>query len=186
MLIFRKPFTRLIDRTRRVTRTGLEADAPLQDAKSNFESSTIEGLLRRFDNSLLNPREEQIRKEFEKQSEREQEREKLLFRVLATTSLVQQFDRTYFWIWGSQIAVLQFLNSLGTIGSDQEVTRLWYDQAKARDPEVYESYSFDKWLAFLENHHLVRRTAITVAITLEGREFLKFLADQGYPLYKSG
>ena len=30
MVIFRKPLTRLMDRTRRVTKTGLEGDAPSQ------------------------------------------------------------------------------------------------------------------------------------------------------------
>jgi len=187
MIIFRQPITRLIDRTRRVTKTGLEADAPPQDGKSDFKPSAPEELQRLFDHSLLVPQETEIRAELERLALREQpKRETFLIQILAVASIILQFERTYFSIWGSQLAILQFLNPLGEIGATVESLKPYYDLAKGQAPELYENYSFEQWLTFMENHRLVGRKESKVAITLVGREFLKYLVNQGFSLYKAG
>jgi hypothetical protein len=112
------------------------------------------------------------------------DRERILIRLLAGLAVVQGFERTYTLIWGSQIFALQFLNSAGSVNSD--LLRPWYDQAAAREPDLYAVYSFDQWLGFLQVSLLVLRAGDTVSISLEGREFLKYLLHQGYSLYKGG
>lgn len=82
--------------------------------------------------------------------------------------------------------MLQFLNTLGAAGTDAAAVRPWYSLAAGREPRIYETYSFDQWLGFLQSHQLVIRNGDVVAITLEGREFLKYLLHQGYSLYKAG
>jgi hypothetical protein len=184
MFFFRQPLVRLLDRTRRITRTGLEADAPPQDTA--IKPSAAEELQRLFDNALLVQRETQIRSELERLAFRDpSEREKFLIRILAAAAIIQQFERTYAQIWGSQLGALQFLNSLPA-GADAQVIRPWYDQAAGRDPQIFQNYSFDQWLGFLQSQQLIIRKENMVAITLEGREFLKYLLHQGYPLYRPG
>ena len=67
-----------------------------------------------------------------------------------------------------------------------ESLKPYYDLAKGQAPELYENYSFEQWLTFMENHRLVGRKESKVAITLVGREFLKYLVNQGFSLYKAG
>ena len=187
MAVFRQPLSRLLDRTRKITKTGLEADAQPQDGKLEIGPSATEELQRLFDNALLVQRESQIRTELERVAFKDQtEREKFLIRILAAAAIIQQFERTYSLIWGSQLSALQFLNTRGVAGTDSVEVRLWYSQAAGREAELYEAYSFDQWLGFLQLHQLVARNGDVVAITLEGREFLKYLLHQGYPLYKAG
>ena len=58
--------------------------------------------------------------------------------------------------------------------------------AAAEEPEFYENYTFEQWLGFLSDSRLVLSQDERVAITLAGREFLKFILHQGYSLYKQG
>lgn len=103
---------------------------------------------------------------------------------LPALALAQGFERAYTLIWGSQISALQFLNSAGTV--PVQFLRPWFDQAAAREPEVYKGYTFDQWLGFLQASALVLRSGENVGISLEGREFLRYLLQQGYTLYKRG
>lgn len=77
MFVFRQPLSRLIDRTRRITKKGLEADAQPQDGKLKITPYAAEELQRLFDNALLVKRENQVRTELERLGFRDQtEREK--------------------------------------------------------------------------------------------------------------
>ena len=62
----------------------------------------------------------------------------------------------------------------------------FYDTAMKEYPSVYEKYSFDAWLRFLEGQILVIRKGDIVEITMEGREFLKYLVDMGLTTGKAG
>jgi hypothetical protein len=184
ILVFRRPLGRLIDRTRRITRTGLETDAPPQELET---SSAAEELQRLFDNALLVQRETLIRDQLERLAFREAtDRERFLIRLLAASVIAQQFERAYLLIWGSQLGALQGLNTLGAEGADVALLKPWYEQSAARDPQAGLKLSFDQWVGFLETHQLVSRSARRVQITLEGREFLKYILHLGYPLHRPG
>ena len=185
MFVFREPLVRLLDRTRKITRSGLEADAPQQELA--VRPSAAEELQRLFDNALLVQREAFIRGELERLAFREPtERERFLIRLLAASAIIEQFERAYWNIWGSQLGALQALNTLGAAGADVALLTPWYEQSAARDPQARLTYTFDQWVGFLETHQLVRRTEGHVQITIEGREFLKYILHQGYALYRAG
>ncbi len=187
MLVFRRPLTRLLDRTRRIGKTGLEAGEQPKELSQPVGASASEELRRLFDNALLVQREDMIRGDLAKVTFRDStDRETFLVRVLAAASIVQRFEQIYRGIWGSQLGALHFLNSANLTGVDPGQVRPWYDQAVARHPELYESYTFEQWLGFLGSQTLIVTTASGIAISLEGREFLKYLLHQGYPLYKGG
>ena len=187
IFIFRQPVTRLLDRTRRIGKTGLEAGDQPKELSQPVGASAAEDLRRLFDNALLIQREEMIRRELAQLTFRDTtEREAFLVRVLAAASIVQSFEQIYRSIWGSQIGALQFLNSANLGGVDPNQVRPWYDQAAGRDPELYGSYSFEQWLGFLRSQALIVASEAGVTISLEGREFLKYVLHQGYPMYKWG
>ena len=184
---FKRPLERLIDRTQKVGKGGLEAGGAIQAAAEQQPLSKAEDLLKDFDNTLLVKREAEIRTWLEEAKlPLGGERERLLVRYLAGLSLITTFDKIYSLIWGSQIAVLQFLNSAGPSGVDPEFLRPWFDQAAAREPEAFDGDTLERWLGFLEGYFLIADAGSNVAITLEGREFLKFVIHQGYTLYKRG
>ena len=184
---FRDPLTRLLDRTKKVGKTGLETVGSSQEGEIQVKPSAGEELQKLFDNQLLVQRETFIRTELDRLGIAPgNDRERLLVRLLAAATIAHSFESAYFVIWGSQIAALQFLNSAGVSGVDAALLRPWYDQAAARDPERYQGYSFDQWLGYLQGNLLILRQGNHVAITLEGREFLKYLLHQGYFLYKPG
>lgn len=187
IFVVRQPFCRFLDRARRITRDGIETDAVPQVSRAEIRPSAMEEFQRFFDNALLVQREIQIRTELERVSFADiNERERVLIRLFAASSIIQAFEQTYASIWGSQLGVLQFLNSAGTDGVQSSVLQTWYHQAAAQYPDVYENYLFDQWLGFLETHALILRRETAVFISLEGREFLKYIFHQGYSIYKAG
>ncbi len=183
--VFRQPITRFLDRAQKIGKSGIEAAASAQASGVEVKPSPADELLKAFDNALLLEREKFIRTELERlHIDSNPDRERVLIRLLAALALVQTFERTYTLIWGSQISALQFLNSAGSVRVD--LLRPWYDQAAAREPELYSTYTFGQWLGFLEASLLIARTGDSAAISVGGREFLKYLLHQGYALYKLG
>jgi len=183
---FKKPLERLIDRTQKVSKAGLETAQEIKEAGRQQAVSKAEELLKEFDNSLLVKREDDIRQWLEKAELADGgERERVLIRHLAGLSLITQFERIYSLIWGSQIGVLQFLNS-APAGVESESLHPWFEQAAAREPEALANDTPDRWLGFLESASLIMTVDGRVVITLEGREFLKYVIHQGHTLYKRG
>jgi hypothetical protein len=103
----------------------------------------------------------------------EQERIDRLVSTLAVTNLERDFERTYIAIFGSQIYALQQLNTRGPI-SLADIRALW-EPFEQRYPDIYNIYTFDKWLAFLTNRPLVTVDNDRAEITVFGREFLMYL-----------
>lgn len=187
ILVFRKPLSGFLERARRIGPTGIDADAAPQDVKASVKPSVAEELQKVFDNALLVQRESQLRTELDRINFKDaSEREKFLIRLLIVLAISQTFERTYFRIWGSQLGALHYLNTAGLTGADLSLIRKIYDQASTREPTRYEKYSFDQWLGFLQSSQLIVRKDNLISISLEGREFLKYLLQQGYPLYKRG
>ena len=187
LFIFKKPLERLIDRTQKVSKSDLETGQAIQRASEQTPVSKANELLKEFDNALLVKREAEIREWLDKaQFPPGGDRERVLIRHLAGLTVIMIFEKIYFQIWGSQIAVLQFLNSSGPTGVQPDFLRPWFEQAAAREPEAYTGDTLERWLSFLESFFLITRAGNNVVITLEGREFLKYIIHQRYTLYKRG
>jgi hypothetical protein len=184
---FRKSLERLIDRTQKVGRAGIEAGQAIQQAGEQKPVSTADELLKDFDNALLVKREAEIRTMLDgAKLPSGGDRERVLIRYLAGASLTMTFETVYARIWGSQISALQFLNEAGANGVDSDLLKPWFEQAAAREPQAYAGDTLERWLGFLESFSLIAKSGSVVVITLEGREFLKYVIHQGYTLYKRG
>lgn len=187
IFVFRGPLSRFLDRAKKIGKTGIEAAGPEQETRSEIKPSPADEFMRLFDNELLVQREQWIRGQLETRLGGDQtERERVLIRVIAASSIVQQFETAYRFIWGSQLGVLEFLNTVGASGLPKDVLTTFYNQAAAREPSWYAEYTFDQWLGFLQSSQLITMRNDQVLITIEGREFLKFVLHQGYSLYKQG
>jgi hypothetical protein len=191
MVIFKAPLERLIDRTKKITKSGLDTTTPTtaasQETGIERRATGAEEMLEPFVNSLVLEHEEAIRKELNnRRVDDPAERERVLIRHLAASVIYNRFDQIYQYIFGSQISALQELNPIGTMAKD-DLETTYMLAAAITAPEFYQNYSFDQWLNFLSIHGLVRMDDVDkVTITVAGREFLKFLIQDGRSFSKNG
>jgi hypothetical protein len=187
MFIFRSPIQRLIDRIRKLSKTGIDAGGTPQDQIAHTGPDNARDVMRTFDNALLVQRENEIRKTIEEKfPPAGPEREKAFIRVYAAVIIGDAFERANAAIWGSQIVLLQMANSAPPEGVALDAVRPIFDFAVERDPERFKNDRFERWLSFLVSLSFVEQRGEHVFITLEGREFLKYLVDKGYPVARPG
>jgi hypothetical protein len=102
----------------------------------------------------------------------------ILIQHLAIYQLLYATERIYRIIFGSQIAILKYLNFQGE--TDIYKVRTFYEEAKAKFPLLYEKYRFATYLHFLTSSNLVATIDnITYVITPLGKEFLQWMIAQG-------
>jgi hypothetical protein len=185
IFVFRQPVTRFLDRTRHISAPGIKAMTSVEDVIKQQSGKPVDDLLSAFDNPMLRIREKGIKEELDRrQISDPTERERALIRHLASLQNAFNFENAYRLIWGSQLAALDILNTRAE-GELPEALRPIYHKAAENNPEVYSQYSFDEWLTFLKNANLLRQDEQTLHITIEGREFLKYLIEQGRPFVKN-
>jgi hypothetical protein len=178
LFLFRQQLAVLISRTKRVGKDGLETFES-QPAPPTEEKKSVEEFFRTFDNPLLLEVEQLILKDLkDRKIEAAPDREKALVRSLASTNLILHFERVHGLIWASQLTSLRYLNPRDE-GADRSELVPIYDAAKADYPERYENYPFERWLGFLKDANLIRERDSRVFITVQGREFLKYLIASG-------
>ena len=182
---YRKPFERLLDRTSKIGKGGLETSTSASAQETGIEraKSGVEDLLAPFENAFLVEAEEAIRRDLDgRRVGNPADRERVLIRHLAGLQIATHFDRIYNWIFGSQLSLLQQLNSQP---STKEDVKAHYDFAIILEPDFYANYSFEQWLQFLLTQTLIRIENETINITVAGREFLKFVVQEGRSFIRS-
>lgn len=186
LLLFKRPLSKFIDRTERISKEGVHARAP-QEQPSESTISRVDEFLSIYDNQLLLEAEKLIRVNLDNlKPKNAEERERFLVRNLAAVSVTDDLLRTYFPIYGSQIITLQYLNDNRSAKLTIDHIRPFYSDAKVKHPSYYQNYNFDGWLNFLVTTNLVQRNGDNVGITVRGKEFLKVLLEQGLSFLKAG
>jgi hypothetical protein len=122
---------------------------------------------------VLSPQVELLRKELDERSKDAKQREELLLLSVAQWQLNHKNARTARFIFGSQIDLLQELNSKSQ-GETIDALKKHYDSAVQSKPEAYERYSYDEYLLFLQNSGLVTKIGDRLSITPEGKAFLAY------------
>jgi hypothetical protein len=184
---FREPISRLIDRSAiKYERQGLHAATGPQEQREQKTEIVSVMATNFFDPRLLAMYRKDIEHFLEQQKiEPGPTRERELFDIAAAFVIVTSFERHYALIFGSQLAALQALNAASETGYPIEVMKSWYDLGSFKAPETYKSFSFEEWLAFLENATLAMHPSPDrIGISVNGRSFLKFVVDQGYTMDK--
>ena len=155
-------------------------EAELEKSNSQEENGAT-AYLQSFDNPLLKEVEGRITADLQSRKiVNPSDKEAVLTRALASTQLILLAERIYAGIWGSQVAVLRFLNGQ-TTGADVSTLRPFYEAARNSYPDWYREQTFDKWLGYLIMFHLVKVDGTHAVVTSAGRQFLRYMADTGKP-----
>jgi hypothetical protein len=183
--LIRTSLNRLVDRAKINYRgKGIEATTGAQQ-----ESASPQPSLRIadsfFDHTLLAIYRKEIAEAIEKSNLEGEAKQRELLDFSAAIWIISYFERSYLSIYGSQLAALRGLNSGGLEGLSVEQLRSFFDIAASLHAEFYTNISFEQWIGFLERSQLVTHLSNgNIGISINGRSFLKYLINQGYPLSK--
>lgn len=108
----------------------------------------------------------------------QKERERFLIRALAAGAASYLHDVSWFTIFRSQLNALNELNSKGAMIRDE--LRQFYNAAALLNPHLFNDYTFDSWVEYLESQTLIRQDGNIVQITVRGKDFLKYLVLRGF------
>jgi hypothetical protein len=89
--------------------------------------------------------------------------------------ILKHFGTIYDSIYGSQLLILQQLNS--STSEDMNSLKHFYDKAVEQNPKGYEDYSYESYLNFLTSFNLIVQERDKIKITILGVDFLKFITE---------
>jgi hypothetical protein len=95
-------------------------------------------------------------------------------RPLPLLSVAQAFDPKYAVLWQEPLLALDMIESGGPSGIPVSRLQPLFRRAATRLPEVYEGYTFAEWVRFLEEAHLIAWNGYELALTADGRDFLRY------------
>jgi hypothetical protein len=148
--------------------------------KNKFQN--VEDFYKTYDNSMLLETEELVRQEAKNYAPGN-DRERFLIRNLASGAIMYIFDIVWYTVYKSQLLLLEKLNTQPLTTAQ---VRAYYDEAAKANPGTYQKYSFDEWLGFLRIWYMVVQNGDTFAISVRGKEFLKYLVHQGRSINERG
>ena len=178
LLTQRESIARLIDRIKEITRTGIKAGETQSQKPADGKPQSVDELMQAFDSPLLRGDEKLLAEDLKTRGvTSDSDKVKVLIRHLAATRLglcCSEVDKT---IWGSQIGLLEFLNTAKK-GCKQEL-KAFYDAGATKYAEWYRSYAYERWLQYLNNSGLILEQQGELLITQFGVEFLGYLTRTG-------
>jgi len=95
-----------------------------------------------------------------------------LSKKFATATLTFVLERLSSVIYGSQIRILEHLNSCHSSTAEEII--VFYNTVSEQYPTPYANYSFEQYMGFLENSLLVKKEDNKYSITGLGRSFLLY------------
>ena len=179
LLIMRKPLVNLINR---VTKVGygnktLEANQQTVVKKGKEqETSQIDiavGLFRPETIEMFKNAVEQETKVSKLNSD--QEKVDRLTNYSCILYIKLHFDIIYNSIFGSQIRILERLNTLRPETKDS--LKYYYEFAEKNNPSFFENYPYKKYLDFMFEFNLIIKENDVISITILGVDFLKYLTE---------
>jgi hypothetical protein len=193
-LVFRSPIKALFDRIHSFGMAGAEAKfLPKQGSDEGFsfadnlevqsDSASDEKKTddRTLPTSAFGSRVQlEVKEQFKNEISRlsDAEARDYLISALAKERIEKVFSAAYANIFGSQIRALQLLNDNGG--------RISLDRAHAEfevvrsEITIFKDWTLEEFLNYLKNFQLIEKDLNGVRITLYGRAFLSFLAEQGW------
>lgn len=184
-IMFRKQIIDLLQRIKSIGKDGVILDSQQKESTTELNPrKEAESLMRELDSALTRELEDGIKDELGKKKLLGAEGIPVLIRYLAAMSITYVFSEVYRLIWGSQLNLLDYLNSHN--GQPDESLRSFYNLGITLYPEYYKEYPFEQWLGFLKDQLLIREDGGLISITIRGREFLMHLARAGLSRNKAG
>jgi len=153
--LFKKPLTSLIGRIREVGKEGIKVGAePIQPESTDIDSKST-NLIKAFDSALKREMESLIYTDLKDEGFTDKNKTTdVLVQHLAAVQLQLKFELIHQIIWGSQVKLLNFLNSSPT-PIDKNGLFPFYQSASVQYPDAYNNYPFENYLNYLEQSELV-------------------------------
>lgn len=187
---FRHPIRGLISKLKNVEVPGIKMETQAnQDAElsptpnRSIEQVLPEGMVQPFSPITMEKARLLI---FDEAKLNELEGEDKFNRLVHYTQLIvlqKLFDHTYNYIYGSQLNILKHLNT--TLEDTKDKMKYFYDAGAAMSPDLYDTYSYENYLQWMISRDLIELKEDKIQITYTGRDFLKYLIDQGHNLTKN-
>ena len=188
LVIFRGPLVALIGRIRSIGKHGVDATGTQEQKSQPFADprKVADELLAQIN---VNPHMKFVQDSIEKELQAknlpiDSETARVLLGYTAALGVGYDFQRIYSFIWGSQISILNFLNSAHS--ATRTVIQPFYDLAAIQYPDTFSSYTFEQYIDFLASQGLIQINNNLFTITFKGRSFLLFIVSQGYTQNKTG
>jgi hypothetical protein len=179
LLIFRKPIIDLINRITKVGYGNKSLEAKQQataNEKKTEEISNIDRLVGLFRKETFETFREAIIRESEVNTlNTTEEKIERLMKYGCLLYIMRHFDIIYTNIFGSQIRILEHVNSHSN--QTRESIKFFFDNAEKNNPKFYDSYSYEEYLSFLFDFTLLREDNGVLNITILGVDFLKYLTE---------
>lgn len=188
LFLFRSQISGLISRIRAIGKKGIDIGdhqerqtPPMTDPRK-----AADDILTQLNvNQYYLAQQEMVKKELEQRNlPIDSDTARVLLSYTGALFIALDFERIYSSIWGSQISILNFLNT--RISAGRTEIQPYYEVGETLYPEVFKTYPFEKYIAFLVSQGLVQQDAEVYTITLKGRTFLLYLVNQGLNQNKAG
>lgn len=186
ILIFRRPIVDLINRITKVGYGNKSIVAKQQitaSVKKSEEISHIDRIVGLFRPETIEMFREAVSKETEvSKLKTPDEQIERLTNYSSLLYIMRHFDIVYNNIFGSQIRILEYVNSHS--GQTVQALEFFYENAKKYHPKFYENYSYEEYLNFLFDFNLIIEENGVVNITILGIDFLKYLTESNKDVNK--
>ncbi len=188
IVVLRKSLGRLIDRITHIDKTGIKAASQEIAAVTKEEEKplTARDVMEVGCNEVIKNQERSIQEAIGNiRFSTSEEKEAFLLRALARSQIYAHFDRISMLIFGSQLGIVVHANSQPA-GIGEDVVKTAFEAVKKGDPLFHEATSYDSYKGFLLNTNVLFWEGERLKITMFGKEFLKFLVDNGLTHQRRG
>lgn len=188
VLILKKQILELISKIKKIGQGGIAVEIEQQTIAIILEKKPVSnvdkalGLFREetitfFRNAVLQETDIQAYKS-------DGEKAQHLLNYSIALYINKHFDMLYNLIYGSQLQILQLLNS-NYSNENMQTLKRFYDIAVETYPNFYTNYPFDEYINFLISANLIVEEKTEVKITSLGIDFLKYLTETSRSFDKS-
>jgi hypothetical protein len=184
LLLFRAQIAGFLTRVKSVGRHGVStlASAGQRSIEQQADAPTskeVQDLLQTFDSPALLQQEQVLVADLQaRRLDSTSDTTKVLVRHLAKTRLALACELVYRLIFGSQIALLKSINTMGGSMSEADVHQ-FYETVVSANPNIFPADRPEPYLNFLVRQGLLFPQDGHFLITDFGREFLVWLAQTG-------
>ncbi len=180
VLIFKKKLLELISKVKKIGHGGTAVEIEQQTVAIKLEKrpiSNVDKALGLFREETVTFFSDAVLQETDiKSYKSDKEKAEHLLNYSIALYIIKHYDMIYNAIYGSQLQILQQLNSHNSNESMDTIKR-FYDLAVENYPKFYNNYPFEEYIDFLFSFSLIIEENGTVKITILGLDFLKYLTE---------
>jgi hypothetical protein len=180
VLIFKKNLLELISKVKKIGHGGTAVEIEQQTVAIKLEKrpiSNIDKALGLFREETISFFSDAVLQETDIETYKsDKEKTEHLLNYSIALYIIKHYDMIYNAIYGSQLQILQQLNSNNS-NENMETIKRFYDFAAEDYPKFYNNYSFEEYINFLISFSLIIEEKGKVKITILGLDFLKYLTE---------